>query len=133
MPPIPAPQQAPAAAQTQGGAPGGQDQPPVGSSPVTGKTPNLGYEAAGAQRMAMLVTGMGETIPLVGAASEAGVALADCIRKLAKFVPTGAVNSTGQRNVLDQMRLKQAQQGALLQQIGKGAAAGGAPPPAAAA
>ena len=135
MPPVPTPPTpSPAAA---GGTPAPQGQPPIGSSPVTGKSPNLGYEAAGAQKLAILVEGMGQTIALVGATSEAGLAIADCIKRLSKFVPAGAVNQVGQSNALDGMRQKQMQTAPLLAQIGKQAppaGAGGQPPqPAAAA
>lgn len=76
---------------------------------------------------------MGETLPLVGAATEPGQALADGIRKLAKFVPPGAVGPAGQNNAMQQMMMKQQQAGpqmaAMRAQGAQPAQAGGAPTP----
>lgn len=77
---------------------------------------------------------MGETLPLVGAATEPGQALADGIRKLAKFVPPGAVGLAGQNNAMQQMMLKQQQAGPQMaamraQAPQAGPAGGGAPTP----
>lgn len=67
---------------------------------------------------------MGKAIGLVGASSEPGMALADCIKKLGKFVPPGAVTPAAERNTLDGMRQARMQAGPQI------AAATGQPPAA---
>ena len=92
-------------------------QAPFGSTPAVQPTPNRGHEAAGMQKLGMLVQGMGDALPLLGPTSEAGMALLDCIKKLSKFVPSGAVSPAGQRNQLEQMALKQGQNNQQMQAL----------------
>lgn len=71
-------------------------------------------------------------MPLVGAASEPGMALGEAIRKLVKFVPPGAVGPAGQNNAMQQMMLRQQQAGPQMQAMRAQAAqppAAGAPTP----
>lgn len=109
-------------------------QPPFGSSSATGPTPNQGYEAAGMQRLGVIVKGMGELIPLLGASSDAGQAVLKALTSLAKFVPPGAVTPAAERNINEQQMFKNVQQAQMLQQLraraamgGQGGAPGGAP------
>ena len=119
-------------------APGGQPaQPPFGQTPATGATPNKGYEAAGLQELGVIVKQMEKILPQVGASSDVGKAVLDCLNKLVKFVPNGSVTPAAQKNSIEaqqramaqnnqqaqavqQMRQRQAQGG---QQPGMGAAA----------
>jgi len=120
----------PAAAGAAGGS---QGTPPFGSSPATGPTQNKGHEVAGVKRIGLILDAIAETVPLVGAASEAGQALTEAMRKLAKFVPPGAVSPADKMNATRAQMLKQQQQGALMSKMtaagagGAGAGGGGAP------
>lgn len=82
--------------------------------------------------MALIVKLMAETLPLVGAASEPGLALGEAIRKLVKFVPPGAVGPAGQNNAMQAMQLRQQQaapQMAAMRAQSAQPPAGGAPTP----
>ena len=122
-------------------APGGQPpQSPFGSTPATGATPNKGYEAAGMQKLGVLLKQMEGILPEVGAGSDVGKVLLDCMTKIAKFVPSGSVTPAAQKNSIEAqqrsmaqnnqqmqaiqaMRQKMAQGGGGQQQPGVGAAA----------
>lgn len=120
-PPNPAAQPGAAPGQSQG-------QPPFGSSPATGPTQNKGHEVAGMKKIGLILDAIAETVPLVGAASEAGQALTEAMRKLAKFVPPGAVSPADKMNATRATMMKQQQQGAMMKQLQSGGgAAGGAP------
>jgi hypothetical protein len=122
------------------GRPGGTGtaQPPMGVSQVTGPTPNRGYEAAGLQRLGMVVKTLTEALPLLGAGSDAGQAVLKALSSLSKFVPSGAVTPAAERNNLESMMMRNQQQNQQLQAArqggGGGAGAmpgmggGGAPP-----
>lgn len=69
-----------------------------------------------AQRTALIVQLMGETIGIAGGGSELGLALADSMRKLAKFAPSGAGNHTANADALNQLRMKQLQMSQMPQQ-----------------
>jgi hypothetical protein len=92
-------------------------QAPFGSTSAVSPSPNKGHEAAGMQKLGVVVSQLGEVIPLVGATSEAGMAVMDAIKKLSKFVPAGAVSPAGQRNQLEQMAAKQGQQNQQMQML----------------
>ncbi|HSV26170.1 MAG TPA: hypothetical protein VLJ17_24490 [Xanthobacteraceae bacterium] len=101
--------------QPPSGVPG--QQPPMGSSPVTQGTPNRGYEAAGLQRLGLVVKQLGELVPLLGPTSDAGVAVIDALRKLTKFVPSGSVTPAGERNQLQSQMEKNAQNNQQMQAL----------------
>ena len=121
------PEQAPAPAPS-----GGQQQPPFGSSPATGPTPNKGYEAAGMQRLGLVVKTLEELVPMFGAASEPGKAVLEALNKLVKLVPSGSVSPAAEKNQLQQMQMRNTQQNAQMQAL-KQQPQGGAPQQAAAA
>ena len=120
-------------------APGGQPaQPPFGQTQATGATPNKGYEAAGLQKLGVVVKQLESLLPEVGAGSDIGKAVLESLNKLVKFVPAGSVTPAAQKNSIEaqqrqmaqgnqqmqaiqQMRQKMAQGGG--QQPGMGAAA----------
>ena len=101
-------------------APGAQaPQAPFGQSPVTGPTPNKGFEAAGIQKLGVIVKELESLVPMVGATSEVGKAVLDALGKLAKHIPTGAVSPASQRNVIQDMMQKAQQNGQMQQQLDK--------------
>lgn len=111
----------------------GQPQPqqaPFGSSPATGPTPNKGYEAAGAQRVGVLVKQMAEILPMVGATSDLGQALMKAMTSLAKHVPPGTTSNAAEKNAIEKMAIQNQQQGQSLQQLKQQGqpGAGGQPP-----
>ena len=91
-------------------APGGQPaQPPFGSTPATGSTPNKGYEAAGLQKLGVVVKQLEALLPEVGASSDVGKAVLDSLNKLVKFVPNGSVTPAAQKNSIEAQQRQMAQ------------------------
>jgi len=110
------PEVSPPAAQSPGQQPQPQ-QAPFGASPITGPTPNKGYEAAGMQRVGLIVKQMSEILPLVGATSEVGQALMKAMTALAKHVPPGTNSNMQERNQIEKMALQNRQNGDMQQQL----------------
>ena len=96
-----------------------------------GATPNKGFEAAGIQKLGVIVKEMESLIPMLGATSEAGKDVLAALGKLAKHIPTGAVSPASSRNVIQEMMMKSQQNGQMQQQLDKQRAqppgGGGAP------
>lgn len=118
-------------------APGGQPaQPPFGQTPATGATPNKGFEAAGMQKLGVVVKQLETILPELGAGSEAGQAVLKALNSLVKFVPAGSVTPAAQKNSIEAQQRNMAQNNqqmqALKQRMAQGGA-GGQPPQAAAA
>lgn len=118
-------------------APGGQPaKPPFGATPATGATPNKGYEAAGLQKLGVVVKQLEALLPEVGAGSDIGKAVLDSLNKLVKFVPAGSVTPAAQKNSIEAQQRSMAQnnqQAQAIQQMRQkmaqsGAGAGGAQP-----
>lgn len=131
IPAAPKSPMAPPGAGAVTGTPPGAKAPPFGSSPATGPTQNRGYEAQALQELAVAVDQLGALMPKLGAASEAGQAVNDAIRKLAKFVPPGSVTPAAKANVMQTAATKNAQMGPQVQQMRQMAAQGPQPPGAA--
>ena|ERR1700730_7613858 len=113
-------------------APGGQpQQPPFGSTPATGATPNKGYEAAGLQKLGVVVKQLESLLPEVGAGSDVGKAVLESLNKLVKFVPAGSVTPAAQKNSIEAMQRNATQNNAQMQALQKmrmgGQGGGGAP------
>lgn len=122
-----------AAPQAPGGSPAAaKPQAPFGASPATQPTANKGYEMAGLQRLGLVVKGLEQLIPLLGSSSEAGRDVVSCLQKLVKHVPAGSVTPAAEKNQIEQMAMRNAQNsqqaGAMRQQAGA-AGGGGAPAP----
>lgn len=116
----PVPGQAPAAPFGQSGG-------------ATTPSPNLGYEAAGLQKLGSIVKSLEDLIPMFGAVTEAGQAVMDCIKKLVKFVPPGSVTPASEKNMLEQAFMKNVANNAQVQSLRAAAQPpGGAPAPPAA-
>lgn len=98
-------------------AQGGPQQAPMGVSSVTGPTPNRGLEAAGMQRLGMVIKILTDLLPMVGATSEVGVAAMDAIKKFAKYIPAGTVSPASERNNIEQMAMRNQENSATLQQM----------------
>jgi hypothetical protein len=120
-------------------APGGQPaQPPFGQTPATGSTPNKGYEAAGLQELGVIVKQMEKILPQLGASSDPGKAVLDCLNKLVKFVPAGSVTPAAQKNSIEAQQRAMAQNNQQAQAVQamrqkQGQPQGGQPQPGAAA
>ena len=117
-------------------APGGQPaQPPFGQTPATGSTPNKGFEAAGLQKLGVVVKQLEGLVAELGATSEPGQAVLKALNALVKFVPAGSVTPAAQKNSIE-AQMRQHAQGnqqmmALKQRMmqGQGGGQGGAQPP----
>ena len=92
-------------------------QPPFGSTPATGSTPNKGYEAAGLQKLGVLVKQMETLLPEVGASSEVGQAVLKALNSLVKFVPAGSVTPAAQKNSIEAQQRNMAQNNQQMQAI----------------
>lgn len=101
------------------GAPGGQppQQPPFGATPATGSTPNKGYEAAGLQKLGVLIKQMETMLPELGASSDAGKAVLECLNKLVKFSPAGSVTPAAQKNSIEAQQRNMAQNNQQMQAL----------------
>ncbi len=112
----------------------GEQTPPMGSSPATGPVPNRGFEAAGLQRLGVVVKQLEELLPTLGASSEPGQAALKALNLLVKHVPLGSVSPQAEKNTLEQAMMKAIQNGKQMQALkapGGGAAPGGGQPGAA--
>ena len=129
---------------TQASVPGqpAPAQAPFGSTPVTSPSANRGHEAAGMQKLGVVLQLLQEVQHLFGPGSEQWKMVHDMVGKLAKLIPAGAVGPAGQRNQLEQMAQKQGQQNQQMQMLraqqakaaqGGGAGAAGGMPQGAAA
>lgn len=116
-------------------APGGQPaQPPFGATQATGSTPNKGYEAAGLQKLGVVVKQLEAMLPELGASSEAGQAVLKALTSLTKFVPAGSVTPAAQKNSIEAQQRAMAQNNQQMQALQQrpGGAPGGQPQGAAA-
>lgn len=112
----------------------------MGSTPVVGATPNKGYEAAGLQKLGVIVKQLEPLLAMFGSSSEPGQAVLKAINSLSKYVPPGSVSPAQTKNVLDQAQMQNSQNNqqmmALRQRMqqGQGGQPGAAPqqPPRAA-
>jgi hypothetical protein len=117
-PGVPSPQAAP------------QGQPPsAGSSPVSQPVPNQGHQAAGMAKLAMIVRLMEQTIPMLGAGSEAGRDLLQATSRLAKHVSSGSVSQGSENTAVQNLAAQQRQMQPIIAQMRQG----GQPPPQAGA
>ena len=103
----------------------------MGSSPATGPTPNKGFEAAGLQRLGLVIKQLEQLVPMAGTTSELGKDVLDALRKLSKHVPSGSVTPAAEKNMLQQTMMRNTQGNQQMQAL-KQAQAGGAEQPKAA-
>src|SRR5271168_1288780 len=117
--------------------PGGQPvQPPFGQTPATGSTPNKGFEAAGLQKLGVVVKQLEGLVAELGSSSEPGQAVLKALSSLVKFVPAGSVTPAAQKNSIEAQQRNMAQNNqqmmALKQRAAQGQG-GGQPQPQGAA
>lgn len=72
-------------------------------------------------------------LPELGASSEAGKAVLDCLNKLVKFVPAGSVTPAAQKNSIESMQRNAAQNNQQMQALQAMRQGGGQGQPGAAA
>ena len=63
------------------------------------------------QRLGLVIKQLEEIIPLAGASSDIGKAALDALNKLVKHVPSGSVTPASAKNNIEQMAMRNAQQG----------------------
>src|SRR5262249_23325901 len=125
------PQQAPTAGPP--GQPPQAPQPPMGSSPATGPTPNKGFEAAGLQRLGLVIKQLTDLLPQVGVGSDVGKDVLKALNSLAKHVPSGSSTPGAERTNIERMAMANSQNNSMMQQLRQNAAKGGGGAPGAAA
>lgn len=106
------------------------NEAPFGASPVSGPSPNRGFEAAALQRVGVILKQLTEVLPLVGATSELGKDIMSVMTKLAKHVPAGSVSPAGEKAQLERSLMQNTQnnqQMQALKQQAKPPMPGGAP------
>jgi hypothetical protein len=105
----------------------------MGSSPATGPTPNKGFEAAGLQRLGLIIKQLEQLVPQFGSASEPGKDVLKALNMLAKHVPSGASTPGAERTNIDRMSMQNTQNNHAMQQMRQQQAAGGGQQPGVAA
>ncbi len=113
--------------------PNATQQPPFGQSPVTGPTPNKGFEAAALKQVGLAVKQLTNTLSLAGATSDVGKDILKAINILVKHIPSGAVTPADEKASLEKQMTQNTQNSQMMQQMKQGAAQGGGQPPQAAA
>lgn len=86
-----------------------QQKPPFGQAAAAQPTPNRGYEAAGLQRLGLVIQQAGEIAPMLGVGSEAYNVLQDFIKKASKLVPPGSVTPAAQNQMIQRLHQNQQQ------------------------
>lgn len=76
------------------------------------------------QGVGVVLNKLAEILPTVGPASEIGKAVSKAIDALVKVVQPGTVSPAAQKNTLDQMQMKNAQQQQTMKQMQPGAGGG---------
>lgn len=107
-------------------APAPTAKPGFGSSSASQATPNDGYDAAGAQMVAVLISMMQQVLLKVTPTSELGKVVLEAMNKLVKAVPAGTASPASQNAMLDQAKMQNTQNMAIQQQLRQRAMAGGA-------
>src|SRR5215469_18696683 len=122
----------PAAGQSPSPGAGGA---PLGSTGAATPTPNRGGEAAALQAASAAAQILTQALNHAGATSEIGGKLLDILKSLNKLAPPGSSSPAGQKNVMDQAQLRNAQQNqmaqAMRQRMMQGGGGGGGGPPGA--
>lgn len=80
-------------------------------------TANKGMEAGAMQKLALAVKLLGDAFVQAGATSELGQGIMKHLSGLAKLVPAGASSPAGERNGIENMAMKNAQQNQMMQQM----------------
>jgi hypothetical protein len=106
----------------------------MGSTGAVTPTPNRGGEAAAIQVLGNVAQLLTHALTQAGATSELGGKILDLLTKVSKIAPPGSSSPAGQKNVMDQAQLRNAQQNQMAQQLrqrmmqgGGGGGGGGLP------
>ena len=99
----------------------------MGSTPASSPTQNRGLETAGLQRLGLVLRQLEQALPLLGSTSPAGKEVIACINRLSKHVPMGTVNPTAEKNQIEQLALRNAQQAGQAAQMRQAPPQPGAP------
>lgn len=94
--------------QTPSPAPGAQAAP-FGQSPVTGPSPNKGFEAAAVKQVGVVVKQLTALLQTAGATSEVGKDVLKALNILTKHVPSGAVTPADERQSLERQMMANTQ------------------------
>ena len=115
----------------------------MGSTGAVTPSPNRGVEAAAGQIFGVIAQLLTHALNQAGATSELGGKILDLLKSVSKLAPPGSSSPAGQKNVMDQAQLRNAQQNQMAQQMrqqmmqrqggGAGGAGGGGAPPGMAA
>ena len=89
----------------------------MGNAAASQPTPNRGFEAAGLQRLGLLLQQAGEIAPMLGVGSEAYNMLQDFIKKTSKLVPPGSVTPAAQKQMIERMQQGQTQNNQQMQAL----------------
>jgi len=115
MPTTPA--EVPGKPPVQGAPPGGQKAAPFGTSPATQQTPNRGQEAKAMQMLAHAAKVLDQAYALAGGASELGQKLHKIVGDVNKLIVPGSGTPASERNAMEEMQMKNAQQNQMMQQL----------------
>jgi hypothetical protein len=69
------------------------------------------------QKLGVLLKQMEGILPEVGAGSDVGKVLLDCMTKIAKFVPSGSVTPSAQKNSIEAQQRQMAQNNQQMQAV----------------
>ena len=112
-----------------------QCQPPIGSSPATGATPNAGNAIKGHQVIGAALKMLAMGVALVGAGSPLGQKSLKAMQDIGKDLPPGSATESGEKSAVNDLQMQQQKMGPAMAMMRQGAAAppgaapGGAPPP----
>ncbi len=96
----------------------GQGQPaPFGQSPVTGPTPNKGFEAAALKRVGLVVKQLTELLQLAGASTDVGKDILKAINMLVKHVPSGSVSPADEKGEMERRQMANTQNNQQMQAL----------------
>ena len=98
--------------------------PPMGNAAAAQPTPNRGYEAAGLQRLGLIMQQLSEIAPMLGVGHEAYNGIQDFIKKVSKFVPPGSVTPAAQNQMIQRLSQSQQQNNQQMQALAQQRAAG---------
>jgi len=115
--PATTPPEVPGKPPMQGAPPGGQQGPPFGQSSAVQSSPNRGSEAKAMQLLSVVVKHLGDALAMAGATSKIGQELLGPLQKLSKLVVPGSSTPSSDRNMMEEMQMKAAQNNQMMQQL----------------
>lgn len=99
-------------------APGASgQQAPFGQAPVTGPTPNKGFEAAALKRVGLVVKQLTELLQLADASTDVGKDILKAINMLVKHVPSGSVSPADEKGEMQRRQMANTQNNQQMQAL----------------